>query len=270
MAEIDVLQTGKMLVSSAVHDRDSKSGKFAYTGLFQSKKGRNEVPVKAFLIRINGKNVLVDTGWSEQCAINPRHHLGLALYFSSQPTVTLNDSVAKQLGALGITPEQLDAVILTHLDCDHVSGLKDLKGAKHIYATKEELEISLLPNPRYRKALWQGVEIEPIEMNYDSRAPFGKSCDLFGDGSVRIVYTPGHSAGSVCVVIKQNGKMAVIAGDNGISEKSWSELILSGPIHNIQNMKISLRWLNKMYKNENCVAVLTAHDKDYKQTKIEF
>ena len=99
MAEIDVLQTGKMLVSSAVHDRDSKSGKFAYTGLFQSKKGRNEVPVKAFLIRINGKNVLVDTGWSEQCAINPRHHLGLALYFSSQPTVTLNDSVARQLGA---------------------------------------------------------------------------------------------------------------------------------------------------------------------------
>ena len=175
-----------------------------------------------------------------------------------------------ELAALGITPKQLDAVILTHLDCDHVSGLKDLKGAKHIYATKEELEISLLPNPRYRKALWQGVEIEPIEMNYDSRAPFGKSCDLFGDGSVRIVYTPGHSAGSVCVVIKQNGKMAVIAGDNGISEKSWSELILSGPIHNIQNMKISLRWLNKMYKNENCVAVLTAHDKDYKQTKIEF
>ena len=106
-------------------------------------------------------------------------------------------------------------------------------------------------------------------MNYDSHAPFGKSCDLFGDGSVRIVYTPGHSAGSVCVVIKQNGKMAVIAGDNGISEKSWSELILSGPIHNIQNMKISLRWLNKMYKNENCVAVLTAHDKDYKPTKIE-
>ena len=140
MAEIDVLQTGKMLVSSAVHNRDSKSGKFAYTGLFQSKKGRNDVPVKAFLIRINGKNVLVDTGWSEQCAINPRHHLGLALYFSSQPTVTLNDSVARQLDALGITPKQLDAVILTHLDCDHVSGLKDLKGAKHIYATKEELE----------------------------------------------------------------------------------------------------------------------------------
>ena len=89
MAEIYVLQTGKMLVSTAVHDRDSKKGKLAYTGILQGKKGRSEVPVKAFLIKINGKNVLVDTGWSEQCAINARRHLGIALYFSSQPTLTL-------------------------------------------------------------------------------------------------------------------------------------------------------------------------------------
>ncbi len=48
MAEIDVLQTGKMLVSSAVHNRDSKSGKFAYTGLFQSKKAETKCPSKHF------------------------------------------------------------------------------------------------------------------------------------------------------------------------------------------------------------------------------
>lgn len=270
MAEIYVLQTGKMLVSTAVHDRDSKKGKLAYTGILQGKKGRSEVTVKAFLIKINGKNVLVDTGWSEQCAINARRHLGIALYFSSQPTLTLNDSVIRQLKNFDLTPEKLDAVILTHLDCDHASAIKDLKGAKHFYATKEELDIAQLPNPRYRKSLWEGVEIEGVQMNYDSHAPFGKSCDLFGDGSVRIVYTPGHSAGSCCVVVKDNGKMAVIAGDNGTNEKSWSELILSGPIHNIQNMKFSLRWLNKMYQNPNCVAVLTSHDKDYNETKIEF
>lgn len=270
MAEIDILQTGKMLVSSAVHDRESKKNKFAYTGILQSKKGRCEVPVKAFLIKIKGKNVLVDTGWSEQCAINALRHLGGALYFSSHPTMTLNESVKRQLEAQGLAAEDLDAVILTHLDCDHASGIVDLKGAKHFYVTKEEFEASLLPNPRYHKNIWKGVEFDEVQMNYDSRAPFGKSCDLFGDGSVRIVFTPGHSAGSACVVVKENGKMAVIAGDNGVSEKSWSELILSGPIHNIQNMKISLRWLNKMYNNENCVAVLTSHDKEYKETKIEF
>lgn len=33
MAEIYVLQTGKMLVSTAVHDRDSKKGKLAYAGI---------------------------------------------------------------------------------------------------------------------------------------------------------------------------------------------------------------------------------------------
>ncbi len=194
MAESTYCKRAKCLCQVPFITGTARAGKFAYTGLFQSKKGRNDVPVKAFLIRINGKNVLVDTGLERAMRHKPTASSRACSLLFSQPTVTLNDNVAKQLGALGITPEQLDAVILTHLDCDHVSGLKDLKGAKHIYATKEELEISLLPNPRYRKALWQGVEIEPIEMNYDSRAPFGKSCDLFGDGSVRIVYTPGHSA----------------------------------------------------------------------------
>ena len=40
MAEIYVLQTGKMLVSTAVHDRDSKKGKLAYTGILQGMQRR--------------------------------------------------------------------------------------------------------------------------------------------------------------------------------------------------------------------------------------
>ena len=43
MAEIDVLQTGKMLVSSAVHNRDSKSGKFV-----KAKKAETKCPSKHF------------------------------------------------------------------------------------------------------------------------------------------------------------------------------------------------------------------------------
>lgn len=270
MAVIDILTTGKMCVSSAVHNRDSKKGKFAYTGLLQKQKARVTVPVKAFLISVNGRRVLVDTGWSEQCAINPKKHLGLALYFSSKPILTLKDGIAHKLNSLGVKPEELDAVILTHLDCDHASGLADLKQARHIYASKEEIEKSLLPNPRYRKSLWENIPLEEIPMNYDSHAPFGKSCDLFGDGSVRIVLTPGHSAGDVCVIVKDNGKTVLIAGDNGLDEKSWQELILSGPIYNIQNMKITLRWINKIDQNENCLAVLTSHDEKRNSSKIEF
>lgn len=270
MARIDVLTTGKMLVSSAVPDRTSKKGKFAYTGLLQQKAKRIKVPVKAFLVRVNGKTVLVDAGWSEQCAINPRRHLGAALAFSTGASMTLDESVKRRLAKMDITPEMLDAVILTHLDCDHVSGIGDLKGAKHFYAAKEELERAALPNPRYKNSLWQNVNIEPINMNYDSHVPFGKSCDLFGDGSVKIVFTPGHSAGTVCVLVEDNGKIALIAGDNGYSEKSWTDLVLSGPIYNIQNMKISLRWINKIYQSENCVGVLTSHGNDKAPNIIEF
>ena len=36
----------------------------------------------------------------------------------------------------------------------------------------------------------------------ESYGPFGRTFDLFGDGSVRLAYTPGHSAGHVSVVLR--------------------------------------------------------------------
>ena len=48
MAEIDVLQTGKMLVSSAVHNRDSKSGKLLIQVFFKAKKAETMCPSKHF------------------------------------------------------------------------------------------------------------------------------------------------------------------------------------------------------------------------------
>lgn len=269
MAVIDVLTTGGMIVSSAVYDRSSKKGRFAYTGIMQKLKSRKVIPVKAYLITVNGRKVLVDTGWSEQCAINARKHLGSALYFSSRPVMTLEQSINRRLAKLGVKAEDLDAVILTHFDCDHISGLHLVKNAKNIYASQEEIDTAQKVNPRYYKKLWKNVDIKPLKMDYNSKYPFGKSCDLFGDSSVVVVFTPGHSAGCVCVEVNDNGKTVLIAGDNGYCEKSWSELILSGPLHNIHNMKITLMWIDKIYKSENCVGVFTAHD-DSNKERIEF
>ena len=36
--------------------------------------------------------------------------------------------------------------------------------------------------------------------NVSSYATFGRTFDLFGDGSVRLAFTPGHSAGHMCVI----------------------------------------------------------------------
>ncbi len=47
----------------------------------------------------------------------------------------------------------------------------------------------------------------------DSYATFGRSFDLFGDGSIRLAYTPGHSAGHMSVIARLKERDFVIGGD---------------------------------------------------------
>lgn len=79
MASITVLQTGSTLVSPAVPNRGVRGNPLAYTGLFERRSKRIEVPVKCFLVDVGGRRTLVDTGWSAQDATHAREYLGFGL-----------------------------------------------------------------------------------------------------------------------------------------------------------------------------------------------
>ena len=258
---IRVLQTGGTLVSSAVPDRSSHRWKKAYTGLFQRRSKRILVPVKAFLIETKGHRILVDTGWSSACVNHPIRHMGFGLYFASEPILKEGESVPEQLKKYSLTPEDLDAVILTHLDCDHVSGLLPLKGAKHLYCSKEEWEHAQRKGDvRYRKSFWKGAKMETLPMKEEETAPFGESCDLFGDGSVRIFLTPGHSEGSLAVLSYGESGYAAFVGGDSYNRHSWEELKLPGPVYDVGAMEKTLLWVQGLSKDPQCIGIYAAHD----------
>ena len=58
----------------------------------------------------------------------------------------------------------------------------------------------------YRTVSYNGPEIS-------SYGSFGRTFDLFGDGSVRLAFSPGHSAGHQCVIARLARRDFVIAGD---------------------------------------------------------
>ena len=269
MAEIIVLQTGYTLISPATPNASAVPFSFAYTGLFQKRKNRIKVPVKAFLVIVNGKKILVDTGWSRECAKHPIKHLGFGMYFASEPVMTENEAVINRFEKMNIKPSDLDAVIFTHLDGDHTSGIVDLIGAKHYYTTRNEVEYADRNKIRY-KNFWKNINLEVMNMVDDRSAPFGKSCDLFGDSSVVVYLTKGHSAGSVAVKINDNGKFAVLAGDNGYCRASWEQLVLPGIIYDKNAMKKSLTFINELSKKKECVTVLAAHDPEITQTHFKY
>jgi glyoxylase-like metal-dependent hydrolase (beta-lactamase superfamily II) len=47
----------------------------------------------------------------------------------------------------------------------------------------------------------------------DSFATFGRAVDLFGDGSVRLAYTPGHTLGHLSVILQLKDREVLLAGD---------------------------------------------------------
>ena len=259
---IYVLQTGSTLISSAVPDRSSHRWKNAYTDLFQKRSARLCVPVKAFLVQVNGRNVLIDTGWSAECANNAKKHLGFGLWFASEPVMKAEEAVPVQLAKLGLRPEDIDAVILTHLDCDHVSGLSGVKNAKHIYCSAEEWAHAQRHDVRYKPSFWKGVNIETFDMTDDETAPFGRSCDVFGDGSVKAVLTPGHSEGSEAVIVRGDTGYAAFVGDDSYNRASWEQQKLPGPLYNAENMKKTLRWVKSLSEDADCIGIYAAHDQE--------
>ena len=250
---IRTIQTGWTLVSSGVPDRRSHRWKKAYTGLFQCRSKRIKVPVKCFYVKVNGHSVLIDAGWSREVVEHGLRHLGFGLWFASEPVMAAGDEAMAQLRG-----ERLDAVLMTHLDCDHASGLHDISGVP-IYTSREEVAFSRKRKLRYGK-LAKGYDYRYLDIVADSEAPFWQSCDVFGDGSITAYLTPTHSAGSVIYCVADSDGFALVLGDNGYMQASWQQGILPGPLYNADNMLRCLGWINEQSQHPDCLGVLCAHD----------
>ena len=136
---IHILRCGSIQVSETVPYGNAIDLKNTAKQLTTPDQDRLTLPVCAYLIEHPRGLILVDTGWCREISpsgvydpkavreILPPH---LAALF--HPVLPEGMAVHEQLAAMGIRPEDLDCVILTHLDPDHVAGLRHVKGAKRI------------------------------------------------------------------------------------------------------------------------------------------
>lgn len=115
---------------------------------------------------------------------------------------------------------------------------------------------------RYNRKQWKGINISPIEFAETGIGPKGKSFDVFNDGVIQVVFTPGHARGSVCIVVTnpKTKDFALFAGYTGYAPDSWKKILFPGPVYNKQDMKASLLWVKEMSEKENCKGVFACHD----------
>ncbi|WP_054957335.1 N-acyl homoserine lactonase family protein [Paenibacillus dakarensis] len=214
------------------------------------------VPVSSYLIEHPQGRVIVDAGWHEDIRTNPKEHFGEELYQFIEYRSPVGSSVREQLESKGLTPADVDMVVMTHLDEDHISGLQLLIGAKRFLVS--ELEWKHVAS--YKAKWYQGISFEPFELEPIPYGPYKLGKDLFGDGLVFLVYTPGHTAGHVSVLARVEGGWLLLVSDVGYAEKSWKELVLPGNTFDEKLALESLQWVQKFAERPDCVGAFANHD----------
>ena len=122
--KVHVLQCGLVIVDKCIPFDVGSWNLLAFAGIFRPKSDQVTLPVRAYLIEHPNGLVLIDTGWHTNVREHPLRYLGPMLYMVNKPVLPPGQSIVEQLSKLGYSPSDIDILVLSHLDCDHVSGLR--------------------------------------------------------------------------------------------------------------------------------------------------
>ncbi|HMT05524.1 MAG: N-acyl homoserine lactonase family protein [Solirubrobacterales bacterium] len=268
---VEPIVTGTFSSPPILHD--SPKGKAGSLAILRStREEREPTPIPCFLIRHPSAGlILVDTGLHPSIASDPVSNLGRFTTWLMRPQMEPGQDVLSQLRSRGISPTDIRMVIFTHLHYDHASAISEFPEATLIVNENEWKYAATVRNPDfkgYRRQQYDyAFDFRTISFDSDrvnSYASFGRTLDLFGDGSIRLASTPGHSPGHQSLICRLGERDLVISGDAIYEEKQLETgANLPGSMHDEHNYKRSLKEL-RLFRQTYPSAVITAgHDTDF-------
>jgi glyoxylase-like metal-dependent hydrolase (beta-lactamase superfamily II) len=164
--------------------------------------GPAHLTVTCYLIKHAKGWVLFDTGVGDHIAKMPEGQKSRAGFW------TVKKTLESQLAELGLKPTDIDFVVLSHSHGDHVGNL-GLFSQSTLVVQKPEWE-------------WQPpVGVNPFKPGMKSITPEGDH-DLFGDGSVMLIATYGHSPGHQNMLVRLPKTGAIMfTGDSVHTKANW-------------------------------------------------
>jgi N-acyl homoserine lactone hydrolase len=182
------------------HLHFSDAGAFADTGEHEGEGLDMAAP--CYLVRHDKDWMLWDTGLGDRIAAEPQGEIKFGGKF------TVRITLAAQLSQLGLRPDDVHYVALSHLHSDHSGNIGLFPNATFIVAPSELAWARSVPTPA-------GVEKSLIQpLDHARISATDGDVDVFGDGSVRLLSTPGHTPGhrSLLVRLAKSGPL-LISGD---------------------------------------------------------
>ena len=203
--QIHALSTGTVRLKDAF--LVAHSGPMRQPRLFLPGPFSEPMPIHLWVVEHEGRRLLVDTGETAGVRDIPFAH------FEVGP----GDELPAMLATIGLTVDDLDEVVLTHLHGDHVDGAVHLH--RPVMAHGPEIAFAHSAMSRIfqkvlRQPLPEGIDYRPFQLDGGPFGAFASNRALSEDGRILAVATPGHTPGHISILcIDDEGRHMLLAGD---------------------------------------------------------
>lgn len=168
-------------------------------------KNQIELRTDPILIQADGKNYLVESGIGNgKLTDKQKRNFG----------VDEESEIEQSLEAMGLSPLDIDYVLMTHLHYDHANGLTREQNGEYVSVfpnatiVSSEVEWNEMRNPNIRsKATYWKENWEPIQ---EQVVTFKEE---WHHGPFKMVHTGGHSDGHSIIIIEDEGETVVHMAD---------------------------------------------------------
>jgi len=257
--KIHCISTGMVSVKTKFREAKHK-GKRALIDIFLDKEYTEWMPIWVWVIEHPEGIFVIDTG--ENSRINDKKYfksIGIFNRFINRSwfhfKVKENEEIGFQLNKIGIEPDKIENIIMTHLHLDHTDGLSHFKNST-VFVNRTEWE---KPYGQLRKLFPIWLKPELVDLNDNIFGFKGKFLTQTKD--LMAIHTPGHTYGHTSFLMKTDEHFILFAGDVCYYENQILENKLSGANVDMEQARETYAKTRQLCMEKD-VIVLPSHDQD--------
>jgi N-acyl homoserine lactone hydrolase len=265
---VSILSTGSVTIRP---EHVGPTKKNTYVWLMSSRRWTAPRPINVYVIEHREGLLLFDTGQDRASVTDPDYFPGglnglvysRLAKFSIEPDQTLTAGLRR----LGHATSQVRTAVLSHLHQDHIGGLAELPHAE-LLVSRSEWESLRRPLPEARGLLPRHIELPGLHWTQVDAGPLGdpglgpfrSGHDVFGDGTLVLLPTPGHTPGSLSMLVRRPGHHPLLmVGDLTYDD----DLLGAGKLPGVgdkRQMRVATDMVNHLRAALPGLVILPAHD----------